>query len=171
VTALFTALRAVVWSAAFLSLWSWLALAARSYDPALGGALPAWTPLAGWPLVAAGLGLALACVCLFVLRGRGTPAPFDAPREFVAVGPYRYVRNPMYLGAYGALAGFALVFRSPAMLAFVAVPVVCAHVFLLVFEEPVTEARFGESFRAYKRAVPRWLPRLKPWPGAGEGGV
>jgi protein-S-isoprenylcysteine O-methyltransferase Ste14 len=165
VKALFTALRAVVWSAAFLSLWSWLALAARGYDAKLGGALPGWTPYAGVPLAAGGVALMLTCVCLFVLRGRGTPAPFDAPREFVVVGPYRFVRNPMYLGAYGALAGFALVFRSPGMLAFVAVPVACAHLFLLLIEEPLTEERFGDSFRAYKRAVPRWLPRLTPWRG------
>ena len=168
---LFTAVRAVAWAALFFLLWGWLALAVRRYDAALGGAWPEWTPSAGWPLVTVGAALDLTCVCLFVLRGRGTPAPFDAPREFVAVGPYRYVRNPMYHGAYVMLAGFALVFRSPAMLAFVAVPAVCAHVFVLGFEEPVLEERFGESYRAYLRAVPRWLPRLKPWAGVRDGGV
>jgi len=168
---LFTALRAVIWMTAFLSLWGWLALAARRYDAALGGALPAWGPLAGWPFVVAGAALSLTCVCLFVLRGRGTPAPFDAPREFVAVGPYRYVRNPMYHGAYAMLVGFALAFRSPAMLVFVAVPMVCAHVFVVVGEEPVLERRFGDSYRAYQRAVPRWLLRLTPWRGSDGGGV
>ncbi len=76
---LFTAVRAVVWAAAFFVLWSWLALAARRYDDVLGGPLPAWGPWAGWPLIVAGAALCLTCVCLFVLRGRGTPAPFDAP--------------------------------------------------------------------------------------------
>src|SRR5471032_793934 len=108
-SALFTAIRSVFWMTVFLSLWGWLALATRRFDPVLGGALPAWTPYASAPFVVAGAALVLSCVCLFVLRGRGTPAPFDAPREFVAVGPYRYVRNPMYVGAYAALAGFALV--------------------------------------------------------------
>ena len=75
----------------------------------------------------------------------------------------------MYVGAYSALAGFALAFRSPAMLAFVAVPWVCAHVLVLVSEEPDLDVRFGESYRAYKRAVPRWLPRVKPWTGEGGG--
>ena len=167
--ALFTAVRAVVWSAAFLWLWSWVALGVRRYDAALGGALPAWTPFAGVPFVVGGVALMLTCVCLFVLRGRGTPAPWDAPREFVAVGPYRHVRNPMYVGGYGALAGFALEFRSPAMLAFVAVPFACAHVLVLVSEEPMLEDRFGESYRAFKRAVPRWLPRATPWRGPAGG--
>src|ERR1019366_3293307 len=145
---LFTALRAVIWMTAFLSLWGWLALAARRYDAALRGALAAWAPPPGWPFVVAGAALSLTCVVLFVLRGRGTPAPFDAPREFVAVGPYRYVRNPMYHGAYGMLIGFALIFRSPAMMAFVVVPACCAHLFVLVFDEPVLERRFGASYLA-----------------------
>ena len=169
--AFFTAVRAVIWGTAFLSLWAWLALASRRYDPTLGGALPGWTPFAGWPLVVAGATLGLECVRLFVVRGRGTPAPFDAPQDFVAAGQYRYVRNPMYLGAFAALAGFALVFRSPAMLVFVAVPVFCSHVFVLVYEEPALAARFGPSYRAYQRAVRRWLPRLRPWKSPGEGGV
>jgi protein-S-isoprenylcysteine O-methyltransferase Ste14 len=169
--ALFTALRAVGYMTAFLSLWGWLALAARRYDAILGGPLPSWTPYAGTPFAIVGAALSLTCVVLFVLRGRGTPAPFDAPREFVAVGPYRYVRNPMYHGAYGMLVGLALIFRSPAMLAFVLVPAVCAHVFVLVFEEPVLKRRFGASYLAYKRAVPRWWPRLTPWPAPRGPGV
>ena len=171
-SALFAAVRSVVWMTAFLSLWAWLALAARrSYDAALGGALPAWTPYAGALLVVAGAALTLACVGLFVVHGRGTPAPFDAPREFVAVGPYRYVRNPMYLGAYTLLVGCGLVLRSPAMVLFVGVPVVCAHLFVLGFEEPALTGRFGASYRAYQRAVPRWWPRLTPWAGSDGGGV
>lgn len=166
----FTALRAVVWAKAFLSLWTWLALAVRRHDAALGGALPAWAPGVGWPLMVGGAAVDLTCFWLFVVRGRGTPAPFDAPREFVAAGPYRFVRNPMYLGAYAMMAGLALVLRSPAMLAFVAVPAGCAHGFVLMFEEPDLAARFGEGYRAYQRAVPRWLPRLRPWDGVcGEG--
>ena len=169
--ALFTAVRAMVWATAFLSLWGWLALAVRRYDAALGGALADWSPFAGWPLVVAGAALALTCVALFVVRGRGTPAPFDAPQKFVAVGPYRHVRNPMYLGGIATLAGCALVFRSPAMLVFVLVPCGCVQVFLLAFEEPDLNARFGESYRAYQRAVPRWRPRLIPWRGPDGGGV
>src|ERR1700741_4558110 len=62
---------------------------------------------AGAVLAGAGGALALWCVLTFATRGRGTPAPFDPPRVLVVGGPYRYVRNPMYLGAIAALVGAA----------------------------------------------------------------
>ena len=56
-------------------------------------------------MVAAALGAAIALWCIFALAllGKGTPAPFDPPRRLVIRGPYRFVRNPMYLGAALAL--------------------------------------------------------------------
>jgi len=71
---------------------------------------PAWPTGVGWiGLVPLGFGLAIFawCVIIFASRGRGTLAPWDAPRRFVAVGPYRRVRNPMYLGAGSVLLGEA----------------------------------------------------------------
>lgn len=55
---------------------------------------------AAWPAVAVialGAGLYLWCVWVFAVVGRGTPGPWDAPRRVVATGPYRWVRNPIYL--------------------------------------------------------------------------
>jgi len=63
---------------------------------------------AGMLVGASGAILALWCIATFILIGRGTPAPFDPPRRLVVVGPYRLVRNPMYIGAALALAGAAL---------------------------------------------------------------
>jgi protein-S-isoprenylcysteine O-methyltransferase Ste14 len=152
------ALRTLLWAAAFLWFWSRMALWFLRYDSAFGGQFPAWTPYVGVPVLVAGAALTLWCVVLFVVRGRGTPAPFDAPREFVAVGPYRYVRNPMYLGGFAMLIGWALMNHSPAMLAFVAIPALCVFVFVRAYEEPTLEKRFGESYREYKRRVRAWLP-------------
>src|SRR5262249_22987777 len=75
---------------------------------------------AGLVVVIVGGAVALWCVLAFATLGRGTPAPFDPPRRLVVRGPYRLVRNPMYLGAAVALLGAALYYESLALLAFVA---------------------------------------------------
>jgi protein-S-isoprenylcysteine O-methyltransferase Ste14 len=67
---------------------------------------------AGIVVGVAGGALALWCILTFAVVGRGTPAPFDPPRKLVIRGPYRYVRNPMYLGAALALCSAALFYRS-----------------------------------------------------------
>src|SRR5687767_185100 len=63
---------------------------------------------AGGSIAVAGTIVALWCIATFAVIGRGTPAPFDPPRGLVDRGPYRFVRNPMYIGAGMALAGAAL---------------------------------------------------------------
>lgn len=122
---------------------------------------------AGGVLAALGALLGLACAALFVARGRGTPARFDAPRTFVAVGPYRWVRNPMYVGGMAMLAGAALWLRSPGMLLFSAIAWLVAHLFVLFYEERTLRRRFGESYEEYTRRVNRWWPR---WPRRGRVG-
>lgn len=107
-----------------------------------------------------GAALALACVLTFALVGRGTPAPFDPPRRLVVRGPYRLVRNPMYLGAGLALVGAALVYRSVALVAYAAALLVATHLFVVLYEEPTLRRTFGEDYEAYCRRVRRWLPRL-----------
>ena len=157
---LFAALRALVYGALFLGAWAWLAPPARALDPMLGlGPLPGWSRIAAWVLLALGGATALGCAATFVWRGEGgTPAPFDPPRVFVAVGPYRWVRNPMYLGGVALLAGFGLWHRSPSMTALAGVFLLAAHLFVRFREEPVLKERFGESYRAYRRRVNRWVP-------------
>lgn len=116
--------------------------------------------LAGVVLTAAGALLALACVVTFAIVGQGTPAPFDPPRRLVVAGPYRYLRNPMYLGAVLALAGAALFYRSVALLAYAVLFLTAAHLFVLGYEEPTLGRRFGTDYEAYRLRVRRWLP----WP-------
>src|SRR5437660_210854 len=93
---------------------------------------PASFGIAGWvgaALTCMGGGLALWCIGTFVVLGRGTPAPFDPPRRLVVRGPYRYVRNPMYVGAFLALAGVAVVYRSLAEFGYAAGLLVALHAF------------------------------------------
>lgn len=107
--------------------------------------------------------LALWCILTFALVGKGTPAPFDPPRRLVVSGPYRYLRNPMYLGAGLALGGAALFYGSIALLGYAALFLVFTHLFVVWYEEPTLARLFGDDYRAYRSSVRRWLPRV---PGA-----
>lgn len=156
----FVVMRGIVFAALFISLWVWLATLVRRYDAAIGTAPPAWLQPIGWALAVPGAALGLTCVWLFLTAGRGTPAPFDPPKVFVASGPYRYVRNPMYVGGILALAGGGLIIGSYSILILAAVFWALAHVLVLLHEEPALEERFGDSFVQYKRQVNRWLPRV-----------
>ena len=109
-----------------------------------------------------GLALALGCAATFVVAGEGTPAPFDPPRKFVAKGPYRYVRNPMYIGGFTALVGLGLYWRSPSVLILAVAWWMLFALFVLAVEEPMLRSKFGEEYHTYCRTVPRWLPRLRP---------
>jgi protein-S-isoprenylcysteine O-methyltransferase Ste14 len=155
------ALRAVFYSTLFIALWVWLAALMRRYDAALAVTLPEWLRPLGVVLAAAGAALAAGCVAVFAGRGHGTPAPFDAPRRFVAVGPYRYVRNPMYVGAIAVLVGGGFAVGSIAIVLLAAIFWVLTHLLVLLYEEPVLQARFGASYEQYKQQVRRWLPGMK----------
>ena len=103
--------------------------------------------------------LALWCIITITLVGRGTPAPFDPPRRLVVVGPYRLVRNPMYVGAGLALAGAALFYESWALLAYCAAFTFVTHLFVALHEEPALRTTFGSSYLRYCERVGRWWPR------------
>lgn len=97
----------------------------------------------------------------FVRFGKGTPAPFDPPKEFVARGLYRFVRNPMYSGAMSVILGEALLFASWHLLIYAAAVLTMLHFFVVLYEEPSLLKRFGEPYRQYLHSVPRWIPRLQ----------
>jgi len=124
-------------------------------SPAQLGALQ----LIGAALTAAGALLAISCILTFVFVGRGTPAPFDPPRQLVARGPYGFVRNPMYLGAAAALLGAALYYRSPALAAYAIAFLIATHLFVRLYEEPTLRRTFGDEYESYCRRVGRWWPR------------
>ncbi len=123
-------------------------------------------------LIAAGFGLYLWCVSLFGRVGRGTPGPWDAPRRFVVVGPYRWVRNPMYVAVLTVVLGEAWLFLSSPLVVYAGVLAVGFHLFVTGYEERTLRRRFGEEYVAYLRTVPRWIPRapgrVSPERGGGS---
>lgn len=116
--------------------------------------------VAGIAVGASGAATALWCVFAFALLGRGTPAPFDPPRRLVVRGPYRLVRNPMYVGAGLALIGAALFYESIPLFAFAGLFFLATHLFVIWYEEPTLRRKFGDEYDAYARRVRRWRPRL-----------
>lgn len=118
--------------------------------------------VAGLVVGAAGALLALSCIATFAFVGKGTPAPFDPPRRLVMRGPYRAVRNPMYLGAGLALAGAALYYQSGRLAGYAALFLVVTHFFVVWYEEPTLRRTFGQEYEAYCRRVRRWWPSKMP---------
>jgi protein-S-isoprenylcysteine O-methyltransferase Ste14 len=155
----FTILRGLVYSAAFVWLWTWLAIQVRSFDGMLPLSLPTWLRPLGLAVAAGGALLAGTCIAAFVTKGRGTPAPFDPPQEFVASGPYRYVRNPMYVGAAAAILGAGLAVPSLSIVLFTFAFLLIMHLFVVVYEEPALADKFGASYQRYRSSVHRWLIR------------
>jgi protein-S-isoprenylcysteine O-methyltransferase Ste14 len=140
--------------------------------PGLGGIWVPWQILsrhghtaapAAWealPVIAAGTALYVWCVWNFAAVGQGTPGPWDAPRRVVAAGPYRWVRNPIYLAALVIVLGEAWLFMSLPLVAYAAAMAVVFELFVIGYEEPALRRRFGAAYLDYRRTVPRWIPRL-----------
>jgi protein-S-isoprenylcysteine O-methyltransferase Ste14 len=130
-----------------------------------------WTWLAfGLGLLLAGAGLALlaATIRSFARIGGGTLAPWDPPRKLVVRGSYRRVRNPMISGVFAVVLGEALVFLSLPVFVWFLVVVLVNLIYIPLAEEPGLARRFGEEYLEYKKNVPRWIPRLRPWQPGGE---
>ncbi len=120
-------------------------------------------PALGWLVGLAALALLLDCFARFAWQGAGTPAPIAPPRRLVVSGPYRRVRNPMYLAVAGLILGQALVLASLPLLVYGLVACTAFHVFVVAYEEPTLRRQFPNDYAGYFAAVPRWIPRLRAW--------
>lgn len=156
----FNGLRALLYAAGFVALFAWIALQLHGVDASLGLSLPSATIVFGLLFMLAGAALVISCIATFVIRGRGTPALFDPPRRFVATGPYRWVRNPMYLGGFALLCGLAFSLRSVSILLMTLVLMPVCHLLVVLHEEPSLKRKFGEPYENYLEAVRRWLPSV-----------
>jgi protein-S-isoprenylcysteine O-methyltransferase Ste14 len=157
---LWIALRSIVYAALFLAAWGTVALMSRAVDKYIPLRVPGWLLAPGIALFLAGAALALTTIGFFIFEGRGTPAVFDPPRRFVPHGPYRLVRNPMYIGGVSMLLGWGFYLTSISMIFYAVVAFLLIHTFVVFAEEPGLRKRFGQEYEDYCKTVPRWIPRF-----------
>ncbi len=113
------------------------------------------------PLWLIGLGILVWSAADFVRTGQGTPLPLEAPKRLVISGPYRFVRNPMYVGVLLFAAGNVFWYGSPIMAGYLLCLWLAFHVFILRYEEPHLRQTFGAEYIAYCQVVPRWRPQFR----------
>ena len=146
---------------AAMSLTIWCVLRLRVFDHYFGFRLPSVARIPGIVLLTMGGGLVLWCGGILsrvgILEERGDRL---FPAEFVARGPFRFVRNPMSLGGTLLFMGLGLYVRSISILVFSCLLFLLFHMVAVYFEEPGLTKRFGDSFE-YKRLVGRWIPRIR----------
>jgi len=126
-----------------------------------------WPPLQllGALLLGAGVIVLVDAFVRFVVEGIGTPAPIAPTQRLVVGGLYRHVRNPMYLAVGATIVGQALLLGRPILLLYAAAFAVVVVAFVRGYEEPTLARQFGAEYEDYRRAVPGWWPRLRPWRG------
>ena len=140
----------------FFSMWTglpWMFLYPFTLFSLLGGILP----------ILIGSTMMYKTIRTFAHVGKGTLSPKAPTQHLVAVGLYRYMRNPMILGGLLVLVGEAIIFGSILILLWCASFGIMNHIWFIKKEEPDLERRFGEEYCQYKNNVPRWIPKRTPW--------
>jgi protein-S-isoprenylcysteine O-methyltransferase Ste14 len=128
----------------------------RLWPVRLWGAPAPAARVLGWSFVAAGVLLPLSAAVLFRRAGT-TPNPTRPTTALVVRGPYRFTRNPMYLGLALLYVGGALLVNSLWPLVFLPGVLVVVQRQVIVREEAYLERTFGEAYRAYRARVRRWF--------------
>lgn len=139
----------------------------------LGGALLVGLALdfvAGWHLpmplfarsllgiILCGLGALPAVTAIRTLREANTPVPTWLPvRQIVTTGPYRYSRNPIYVGLILIYLGLVIILGSGTGLLLLLPLVGVLHFGVVLREEEYLNARFGDAYKKYCASTPRWL--------------
>lgn len=135
----------------------WLLTGWDSTDPPLA------LQIAGIALIAAGAAVLVSAFARFVIEGIGTPAPVAPPEHLVVGGFYRYVRNPMYVAVTATIVGQAALLGLAELLLYAAAFMAAVAAFVYGYEQPTLTKRFGAEYDEYRRNVPAWWPRLRPW--------
>ena len=118
--------------------------------------LGALTPPLGWLVVSIGLGLMFWTLWTFA-RHRTTVNPFSGASALCTGGPFRFSRNPIYLGDWLIMLGVALLLNTFWPLVFSPLIWIMLRFGVIRYEEAHLEAKFGDDYRAYKARVRRWI--------------
>ena len=110
-------------------------------------------------LIASALLGAWSLICFW--RAHTSPLPIRPSTTLVITGPYRFIRNPMYLSLFFLYVGLALRFGTVWALIVLPVATVIIRYYIIAREEKYLERRFGTEYLDYKVRVPRWFPRLR----------
>ena len=113
----------------------------------------------GIVLIITGVVFYLFCVWDFTFFGKGTPAPIDPPKIFVARRLYKFVRNPMYVGVLALLSGEGILFESLTLFIYAFIMWMIFNTFVILYEEPTLKKKLGKTYEEYLKTVPRWLLR------------
>jgi len=141
---------------AFLVLPGLVAFAIPAAWIAAGAHARIVQPLGLAPLIGGALALA-ACARDFLVRGKGTLAPWSPPTRLVVAGLYRWSRNPMYVAVTAILLGWAATFDVAGLYAYAACVAVAFHLRVVFAEEPWLARTHGDAWVEYAQRVPRWL--------------
>jgi len=115
-----------------------------------------WSRYAGWGLIAGGV-LLMLWAALLMARQRTTINPFKQPQKLLDSGPFRFSRNPIYLGDTLIYCGIGLLLGSLWPWLLLPALILCMRRGVIDYEEALLSRLFGEHYRAYQARVRRWL--------------
>lgn len=121
------------------------------------------TKLIGWLIAVIGSALFVYTVFLFKMIGQGTLAPWEPTKKLIVEGPYRYCRNPMITGVLFMITGEGMMLYSTGILALAVGFFIINTLYFIFVEERSMMQRFGSDYLKYKKHVPRWIPRIRPF--------
>jgi len=112
-------------------------------------------------LISFGVAIYVRCIWDFLIYGRGTPLPLDAPKGLVIRGIYLYIRNPMYSGVLMVILGWSIFFQDAVLVVYTVIIGTIFHLFVVLYEEPHLQQTFGDEYKNYCKQVGRWLPKIR----------
>lgn len=135
---------------------------AASIKPRIDVELGALAQLA-WVLWGGGGALIAASVWYFGTGAGSSPAFNETPKRLVVRGPYRHVRNPMYVGQLIVIAGHFLWTGTLSILIYFGAYALGVYLISTRYEQPLLKNLFPQAFEHYRSHVPAWIPSLRPY--------